>query len=182
MSSSKPLTAEEFRKLFRTFRRSAFRLETLPRYSVGEEDESIRRFLAGDPPPEPNEAKRAWLDLIRSNVAVGKRMQRVHLVRGALTDDLRWEIGWGYPPHAAAGEEIGILHVSEGEHPELGTEDFWLFDDSLAVLMWYGPDGEWLGQTEASDPEILEECRRKKDLSVGLAIPLSEYLRKVGAA
>src|SRR5712692_3371864 len=165
------VTPEEFDQAFRSFKRSAFRLETLPRYRVGGEDESIARFLAGEEPP-PNERKGAWTDLIRSNMAAGKRMHRVHLIRGPLTDYLRWEIEWGYPPNVEAGEEIGILHVQDSDLPELGTEDFWLFDDELAVRMDYDSEGHWLGAAPLTDPDFVEDCRRKRELSVSMAVPL----------
>jgi len=175
------VTPEEFDRAFRSFKRSAFRLETLPRYRVGGEDESIARFLAGEEPPPPNEGKRAWTDLIRSNVAASKRMHRVHLIRGPLTDYLRWEIEWGYPPNVEAGEEVGILDVQENDLPELGTEDFWLFDDELAVRMAYDPEGHWLAAEAVSDPDFVGDCRRKREISVSMAVPLHEYLRKAGA-
>lgn len=175
------MTPEEFGEVFRSFERDAFRLETLSRYDVGGEDEKIRRFLAGESRPEPDEAKRGWLGLIRSSVDVGKRMHRVHLIRGALTDYLRWEIEWGYPPNAEAGEKIGILQVGEKDLPELGNEDFWLFDDRLAVLMQYGPEGQWLGQVAAEEPAVIVACQRKRDIATTLAVTLDDYLRKVGA-
>lgn len=100
----------------------------------------------------------------------------MHIIRGELTDYLRWETGWGYPDNADAGEDIRILHVGPDELPELGDEDFWLFDDELAVLMRYGPQGAWLGQDATRDAEVLEVCRRKRDRALTLAVPLLEYL------
>ncbi|MFE5722997.1 DUF6879 family protein [Streptomyces erythrochromogenes] len=41
------LSSVEFGRLFETFERSAFRLETLAVYSVEEEREEFERFLAG---------------------------------------------------------------------------------------------------------------------------------------
>jgi len=174
------LDPKEFGDLFQSFRRSAWRLETLPEYRTGrEEEEEIRRFLAGDDPPEPDEPELRWQDIIRSHLAAGRRMGRVHLIRGDLTDYLRWEIQWGYPPHAKAGEDIRILHVGEGELPELGTEDFWLFDDALVVRMLYGPNGEWPGQAVLTDdPAIVADCERKRDLALSLAVPLGDYLEE----
>ncbi|MFI6688111.1 DUF6879 family protein [Streptomyces sp. NPDC050485] len=41
------LSGKEFGRLFETFERTAFRLETLSVYSVEEEREDFERFLAG---------------------------------------------------------------------------------------------------------------------------------------
>jgi hypothetical protein len=172
------LSAQAFGQLFHTFRSSAFRLETLPAYDVADEGEELRMFLEGKPKPE--RAVSPWQQMIRSHVEAGRQMQRVHLVRGDLTDYLRWEIGWGYPDNAAAGEDIRILQVGPGELPELGEEDFWLFDDELAVLMRYGPGGEWLGQDSTRNGDVVEACRRKRDVALSLAVPLSTFLAEVG--
>lgn len=169
-----PLAAEEFGRLFHTFRASAFRLETLPAYDVSGEEEELRVFLAGEPKPQQKESP--WQEMLRGHRQAGRLMQRVHLIRGDLTDYLRWEIGWGYPDNAAAGEDVRILHVGPDALPELGDEDFWLFDDELGVLMRYGPQGEWLGQNATRDPEVLEVCRQKRDRALTLAVPFSEYL------
>ena len=171
--------AREFGGLFRSFQRTAFRLETLPEYRTGSEDESIRRFLAGEDRPQATEKKQAWVQLIRSHAAAGRRMGRVHLIRGDSTDYLRWEIQWGYLPNAEAGEDIRILQVGEGELPELGTEDFWLFDDERAVRMLYRPNGQWPGQAILTDePAVIAECKNKRDLALSLAVPLGDYLKE----
>jgi hypothetical protein len=172
------LSAEDFGQLFQTFRTSAFRLETLPRYSVAGEAEELQLFLEGKPKPQ-REGVRPWLKMIARHVADGRRMQRVHLIRGELTDYLRWEIGWGYPENAAAGEDIRILQVGSEDLPELGNEDFWLFDDERVVLMRYGSNGQLLERVPTLVPEVLGACRRKRNLTLSLGVPLSTYLAGV---
>ncbi|HYR62015.1 MAG TPA: helix-turn-helix transcriptional regulator [Actinomycetota bacterium] len=148
------MTPEEFSRLFETFAHRAFRLETLSRYDVPEVEEALRAFLAGAPKPGPDPDDLAWQSNIRAHAAAGRPMQRVHVIRGPLTDYLRFEVEWGYPDNTAAGEDIGILHVGDGELPELGEEDFWLFDDSTLVLMRYDEHGRWLGADQVVDPAV----------------------------
>lgn len=179
---SRPLPPEEFDRLFRTLRESAFRLETLPQYLVEEEAEEFRLFLEGKPRPAPDEGYLSWLDMIRSHVSAGRWMQRIHLIRGELTPYLRFEMLWGYVDTVAAGEDVRIVQVDEGELAELGTQDFWLFDDAVAVLMGYDSEGVWLGQELSTDPAVVDECRRKRDLARTLAVPLSTFLQEVGTA
>src|SRR6266498_3070001 len=76
--------SEEFGRLFETFEHTAFRLETLDRYTVPEEDEALRRFLAGEP-PDPDLFV-SWFTLVRAATAAGKAVQRVHLISEPLTD------------------------------------------------------------------------------------------------
>jgi uncharacterized protein DUF6879 len=173
------MNPQEFGRLFETFAHSAFRLETLSRYDVPGEAEALGAFLGGAPMPAPDPDDLAWRANIRSHAAVGRRMQRVHLIRGPLTDYLRFEIEWGYSDNAAAGEDIRILHVGDGELPELGDEDFWLFDDSTLVLMRYDEHGRWLGADQLADPALLPEYQRRRDRALALAVPLSDYLSGV---
>jgi hypothetical protein len=53
------LSAEDFGKLFTTYERSAWRLESLPAYAVDEEAEDFARFLAGETWPEDYTADRS---------------------------------------------------------------------------------------------------------------------------
>jgi len=173
------MTPEEFSRLFETFAHRAFRLETLSRYDVPEVEEALRAFLAGAPKPGPDPDDLAWQSNIRAHAAAGRPMQRVHVIRGPLTDYLRFEVEWGYPDNTAAGEDIGILHVGDGELPELGEEDFWLFDNSTLVLMRYDEHGRWLGADQVVDPDRLSAYRRRRDQALALALPLDDYLSGV---
>lgn len=172
------LAAADFRKLFESFRAGAFRLEVLAHYSIPGEAEAIRLFLDGKPKPAQEDGP--WQELIRQHRRAGRLMQRVHVIRGELTDYLRWEIGWGYPYNAAAGEDIRILHVGADDLPELGGEDFWLFDDERVVLMRYGPEGDLIERVPSLDPKVLDACRRKRDAALSLAVPLSAYTVETG--
>ncbi|MGH2690786.1 MAG: DUF6879 family protein [Actinomycetota bacterium] len=165
-------------RLFSTFATSAFRLETLARYSVPEEADRLRLFMEGAPNPGPDEGQRAWQSIVRRHAHAGRYMQRVHLIRGPLTDYLRFEIEWGYRDNAAAGEDIRILHVGPDELPELGSEDFWLFDDALAIRMRYDDDGHWTG-ADTAESSLLAEYQRRRDQALALAVPLSDYLSEV---
>jgi hypothetical protein len=175
------MTPEEFGRLFETFTHRAFRLETLSRYDVPGEEEALRAFLEGAPKPGPDPDDLAWQANIGAHAAAGRPMQRVHIIRGPLTDYLRFEIEWGYRDNAAAGEDIRILHVAKGELPDLGDVDFWLFDDSTLVLMRYDEKGRWLGADQVVDPDRLSEYRRRRDQALALAVSLGDYLSEVRA-
>ncbi|MEU8822652.1 DUF6879 family protein [Streptomyces sp. NPDC048636] len=93
------LSGEEFGRLFETFERTAFRLETLDVYDVEEEWEEISRFLAGvDMGPE-------WTDnpWVRSMTEKGKSVSRVHVLRSPLTDYPRYELS-AYPGNIKADD------------------------------------------------------------------------------
>jgi len=174
-----PMSLEEFGALFGSFRHSAFRLETLSRYSVDVEEEPFRRFVSQQPMPPMREweAGRRWLDVIAQATAEGRRWQKVHLIRGPLTDYLRFEL-WTYAQTAEAGEEIGIIHVGPGDAPELGREDFWFFDDETVVRMVYDREGRFLGPVAVTGPEVAV-YRYRRDVALGQSTPLATYAATV---
>lgn len=165
------MTGDDFGKLFTTFRRTAFRLETLPLYDVTEdaEREAFRRFCDGQPRAPQD---REWPKLVASMVAAGKAMQRVRIVRLPLSTYEQFELAWGYPDNIAAGEDIRILPVV-GTWPDgIMEHDYWLFDDAIAVAMNYDSDGRFLGPAEVSDVAAYCRCR---DRAMAAAIPFAEY-------
>ncbi|MGH8910245.1 MAG: DUF6879 family protein [Egibacteraceae bacterium] len=163
------MTIDEFIRLFSTFERSAFRLETRQQYLVDEEAELVRAFSEGRPPP-PSAAMDQWLALIAANTAAGKRMYRVRIIETPLTGYVRWELS-SYADNAAAGEEIFI--ADRAVLPDL-REDFWLFDDRDVVTLRYDDDGRWLG-VERRPGSGLVHYRAMRDLALGETVPLPDY-------
>lgn len=169
------MTTADFSRVFREFRRSAFRLETLQRYTVPGEAERLRAFqqtgrVDRDPETDP------WLRQVREDTAAGKRYYRVHIVAQPLSDYLRFELA-SYAHNVTAGEEINI--ADRVAHPDLEQlhEDFWLFDDSTVVAMAYDVEGCWLDAYYAP-AAALDDYRRRRDLALAHAVPLAEYLRR----
>ncbi|MGA9308909.1 MAG: DUF6879 family protein [Pseudonocardiaceae bacterium] len=142
------LEGDDWRTFFDSYQQEAFRLETLPSYSVGKEQIGFERFLAtgkldiSDDDP--------WLVRVRHFRATGRRIGRVHVIARPLTDYLRYEFAV-YRRNMEAGEDVRILDLTDRPDPGLPAQDFWLFDDTAIVRMDYHPDGTQLGR------ELLED-------------------------
>jgi hypothetical protein len=163
---------DEFGRLFTTFRRTAFRLETLAAYNVPEEAESLRLWREGKPPPAWQK-EREWLRMVANATAAGKSMQRVRVVRRPLSDYVRLEFDWGYPDNIAIGEDIRILELTDGDNvPGMLDHDYWLFDDVIVVRMEYTSDGSFIRPVEVSDVAPYCRCR---DVAMARAVPFSQY-------
>ncbi|MDQ3708058.1 MAG: hypothetical protein M3387_01910 [Actinomycetota bacterium] len=166
---------EEFAQLFGSFQRSAFRLETLTEYRVDDEQETFRLFLQGKPlpPHQPSE----WVRLVQDAVAAGKTMERVHVVPSLLTPYLRFEIEWGYLHSVEAGERVYLL-AADASDPvwDLATEDFWLFDDDVAVVMDYDDQGGFLRPLAVEDPDKVKEYCGVREQLLSVAVPLEQHL------
>jgi hypothetical protein len=172
MESSKSLG-----ELFDTFQRDAFRLETLADYSGSGSTDAYRAFLAGDPQPEDYNAE--WVSELRSHTSKGKRIYRVHVLSRTLTPYLRFELGWGYQKNATGGEEFFILDTTEKPNPLEGVGDFWLFDETAAVVMQYDEKGAITGRETLPD-ERAREFVTYRDTALSHSVPFPEWWDKYG--
>lgn len=170
------LEGEDWQEFFHSFQREAFRLETLPGYTVPEEEDELRQFLAGVTRPAEELHTDTYLIKVREHVDAGRRMRRVHTLTSPLNDHLKFQFEWGYAFSVAAGEEVHILDFATTPDPGLPKQDFWLFDDEHVVLMHYAADGTQTGR------ELLENMDpapyvRYKDLALKHATPFTEYYK-----
>ncbi|MFI1362566.1 DUF6879 family protein [Streptomyces griseochromogenes] len=170
------LAGDDWRRTFDAMQQEAWRLETLPVYRVPQEEEAIRRFLAGE--PVTREATQPWFDRVKAYVADGRNVGRVHIVTQPLSDYLRFEFEH-YRHNVEAGETVRILDVTKRPNPLVGVQDFWMFDRSQIVLMHYEPDGTQIGrEVHEGDPEPFREYQR---IAVAESVPFEEYVKGLDA-
>lgn len=172
-----PPGAPEFGYRFHQFRYGVYRLETLQAYGNSGEDADLAAFLAGRSRP-PNPGHEQWQAMIRTNVQAGRIMQRVHVVTEPLTQYVQLELTWGYGPNAAAGEDIRIIPVREGEPwpADLPQHDYWLFDSHELYDQHYDPDGAWLGTEPVTAPERVVDACRWRDAALHHAVQWEDYI------
>lgn len=180
------LAAADLNACFDLFKRSAFRLETLPAYAVGgAEEERLRAFRLGLPRPERSVRTSPWLARIAQTTAAGKSWRRVRVLGWPLTEYQRYQLV-GYQESAAAGDVIRI--ADRAAHPELATlnEDFWLFDtDGLqpfAALMAYDDAGQYTGSEITTAAAAIEHCRAARLIAEHYSVSLDTYLARLRSA
>jgi len=117
-------------------------LEARDRYDASYENESLRRFLAGEPDDLP--WMQSWLLMLREATADGRRFARVRVVTLPLTDYSRFGV-WCAQVTNGAGEDIRYLPRDRAEAVELPDHDYWLFDSRLLVRMHFDSDVAFLG-------------------------------------
>ncbi|MGH3720804.1 MAG: DUF6879 family protein [Pseudonocardiaceae bacterium] len=155
-------------------KKSAFRLETLPQYLVPQEAERFAMWNAGKPIPPRTPGNSEMLARLQSDAARGFRRYRVHILDQPLTAYLRFEL-YLYIDGVAAGSEIYV--VDRDDHPDLAAlhEDFWLYDDEIAVRMIYDDGGHFL------HPELIDDIEpycQMRDTALRHAEPLTDYLAR----
>lgn len=172
------LSSPEFQRFFHSYESSAFRLETLQNYAVAYEDKPFQDFLAGKERYTDSEHVE-WVNLIRSSIAAGKTMSRVHVIEEPLTDYLRFEILWPYRDNVDAGDDIRLVVVRRGEWPEgLPRKDFWLFDETYAADMIYDEKYGFVEAVITDDLETVTQRVKWRDDAIRLSIGYEEYLRR----
>jgi hypothetical protein len=156
------------------FHRTAFRLEVRDRYAVASDGGDFARYLAGEDLPDAAR-KNAWLDELRTDTAAGKRWQWVHVVRGPLSNYLRYEFEWGYAINIHAGADVRILDLAERPRPAaLPDEDFWVLDGEATLIMRYDGRGRFLGADPVDAAEV-PRYRRARDAAWQAAEPFADY-------
>jgi hypothetical protein len=168
------VTGDELNDLYHSCTRYAWRLEARDVYGVPEENDRLQAWLAGRPLPR-SDSKDAWKELTSGAAAAGRPFARVRMIGRPLTDYTRWEYEV-YSDNISAGEQVRVLErdwlTDADRNNPLWLEDFWLFDDEIAVVQNYGDDGSYLGPTRAADPAPYVALRRR---ALELSVPYSDF-------
>ena len=173
------ISEDEFAVMLRSFKRSAFRLETRRSYALTYEREEFERFLAGTPTPPPEvDWWQPWLEQITRLAGEGKTVSRVRVLTDPPTPYQRWEL-WAAPWHAQAGEDIRYMPQWRARQlgllPERKEQDWWLLDDERVILMRFTRDGEIDGKTLTDDPGVVARHLHWRDLAVRNATPAEKF-------
>lgn len=127
-----------------------FRLEALPEYTVDDDGDDYRRWLAGA--AEPTWArKQPVLDALREEREAGMISERVRIFTPRLTGYERYACEFGYA-YNSQFEDIRVLRRGEHVTPVQGSApDFWLIENGDGVhiaVMHYDEHGRFLGAEE----------------------------------
>ncbi|MGF6886029.1 hypothetical protein ABIA39_007458 [Nocardia sp. GAS34] len=168
---------DPFPELFAHARRRAFHLETQDSYLVGDEDDSLRRFLAGEPALPPPASWRAWRELVRTSTERGVAVQRVRVVTEPHSDYVRWLIATTNAGDLGAYEDIRWMprHLAEGGYT---LDDWWLFDEDLLAYNLVDAGGNAAGVAVTEDPLTIAVCRSVRDRLWAGAVPHTDYIRE----
>jgi hypothetical protein len=167
------MTLNDFGRLFQTFARSAFRVEARDRYDDPAERDEFAAFPAGITLHRRAPNQDAWLALVASATASGRRVDRVRLVTRPLTQSTRYEFAC-YPDNIAAGETIGIVERRwlQPEDHRSAREDFWIFDDEIVVVLDYDEQDRFLGAAQAEQNDAYVVAKQR---AVSLSVDFNRY-------
>ena len=133
-------------KYFNSFKKIAFRVETLQRYNVEEEKEAYKYFQQHKQLLDG--FWKDWRDIVRQAKSRWAIMQRVHLIQFPISLYLLFEME-AYKKNIEAWEEIFYIPFEKCSVEV--KSDFWIFDDSIVLKMNYDKDGRFVNFEEIND-------------------------------
>ena len=144
------MSGDPLEDCFASFRFSAYRLETLPAYSVPDEAERIQAWREGLPRPERSVRTSGYLREVASHVIAGLDRARIRIVDLPLSEYTRYEMS-GTRRHSRRGSRSSWPSARAATRRRCGdlsgASDLWLFDygqeGEQAVLMYYEEDGSF---------------------------------------
>lgn len=139
--------------LFKNFKQSALRIETLPLYKEDMEDIEYYNFINGEP---VEYGDKEWIGNLKRWTSQGKIIKRIRIVSDILTTYEKYEF-FCYHKNCLAGEKIFVMPRNEYEKivDRKDRFDYWIFDESTICKINYNNEGRYLGYT------IIEEDAKK---------------------
>jgi hypothetical protein len=132
----------------------------------------MAKWAAGE--PDDLEWLRPWCERVQAAVAAGKSFRRVSVVGEPLSDYQRWSYSiTGH--HVAAGEDCRWAPRRLVSGIAVPGNDYWLFDDKVALFIVFAGDGKVVERQRWTDPDVVRLCRTAFDEIWNLSIPHREY-------
>ncbi|MGW5336059.1 DUF6879 family protein [Streptomyces bauhiniae] len=166
-----------FRRLFQTFKHTAWRLENRRGYASDREDPDFQAFLATG--SSPCDFSEPWFGNIKAQTEAGKTVGRVRVADKPPTTEQLFLLD--YARHnAAVGEDIRYLWREDAT--DLAAEDFWIFDSRLVALLHFD-DADHITNIELiTEPaEVVRYCIAR-DAAMHHAIARDEFEALVAEA
>ncbi len=162
----------EFDGLLTGFDREAVHLEQRDAYGTAVELPHMAKWQRGE--RDDLTWLQDWCDALRLHLKAGRSVRRVRVVSEPLSDYQRWSRSIA-GPMVDAGEDI--RWVSRGSVSSLAFpgNDFYLFDDRLAVFLVYAGNGLAVDRLASEDPADLKLCRESFEAVWPFAVRHRDY-------
>ncbi|MDG4795995.1 DUF6879 family protein [Micromonospora sp. WMMD1082] len=166
------ISEAEFERLLVSFERDAIHLETRDAYGTAVELPYMAKWAASE--PDDLAWLDGWCESLREHVKAGRSVRRARIVSEPLSDYQRWSYSIA-APMVDAGEDIRWVPRRLVSSLALPGNDYYLFDDRLAVFLIYAGNGLAVDRVVSTDPADLRLCRSAFEAVWQLAIPHHDY-------
>jgi hypothetical protein len=159
-----------FRRLFETFKHTAWRLETRRGYASDRQDPDFQAFLATG--SSPCDFSDPWFVTIKTQTEAGRTVGRVRVADKPMTTEQRFLLD--YARHnAAVGEDIRYLWRQDAAG--LPAEDFWIFDSRLVALLHFDDADNLLNIEVITEPAEAVRYAMVRDAAMHHAVPFDRF-------
>jgi hypothetical protein len=166
------ISEAQFERLLVSFERDAIHLETRDAYGTAVELPYMAKWAADE--PDDLAWLEGWCESLREHVKAGRSVRRARIVSEPLSDYQRWSYSIAQPM-VDAGEDIRWVPRRLVSSLALPGNDYYLFDDRLAVFLIYAGNGLAVDRVASTDPDDLRLCRSAFEAVWQLAIPHRDY-------
>ncbi|WP_328400211.1 hypothetical protein OHS70_23615 [Streptomyces sp. NBC_00390] len=163
---------DAFGKLFENFQHTAWRLETRTRYASDEATDTYAQFLRGERPAWDMDT--AWSNTIRQKTAQGARVERVRVVDSPATTGQRYLMAHARK-NAALGEDVHNLWRADAERLRLPSEDFWIFDSRIVVLLNFDDADDLVDVELITEPAEVNRYAQVRDAAWHHSVPYEVF-------
>ncbi|MFJ9312207.1 DUF6879 family protein [Streptomyces cyaneofuscatus] len=167
---------EEFEDLFRTFGHVAWRLETRRRFASDEVTDTYRQFV--ETGTVDWEAEDPYCELIRSQTAQGKRVERVRIVDQPPTMGQLYLLN-NAKRNSGLGEDIRNLWRADADRLRLPSEDFWLFDSRLVAKLRFDDEDKLVDVELITERAEIVRYSVIRDAAWHHAVPYEEFAARL---
>lgn len=115
-----------------------------------------------------------WHDHVRDVTARGVVVRRARIVSEPVHDYIRYEHDLT-PGNIAAGEQVRWLPRRQASGIALPGNDFWLFDQELALFHYFTGTGQLADREHTGDPARVKLCAEAFEAVWAHAIPHEQY-------
>lgn len=167
---------DEFEGLFRTFSHSAWRLETRRRFASDEVTDTYRQFV--ETGSVDWSVEDPYCELIRSQTAQGKRVERVRIVDQPPTTGQLYLLN-NAKRNRGLGEDIRNVWRVDADRLRIPAEDFWVFDSRLAAKLRFDGDDQLVDVELITEPAEVVRYSVIRDAAWHHAMPYEEFAAKL---
>lgn len=167
--------------LFKNYKNEVFRLQTLTEYNVDDEKDAFDKFKRDGMSPDVN-VYADWNENIRTQTSAGKKFINTNLVLDSGPTQYQ-KFGFFFKQvQSECGIDYRFMNKSEFEKmtqkQNVTPLDFWMFDEKIVFEMLYNENGNWLGNREITDLDLIQKLITLKNEFIKNSYDFDEYKKR----
>lgn len=170
--------ANDIAKLFKEYEFEVFRLQTLTEYNVDSEKESFDKFKKDGILPDVN-LYSDWNQNIKRQTDAGKKFINTNIVLSS-GPTVYQRFGNSFKKiQTKLGMQWIFMMVDDFKNMmkrhDVMPFDFWMFDEKIVFEMLYNDAGNWVGNREITDTDLIKKLVDVKNDFIKNSFGYEEY-------